>query len=53
MGWNAGGFGHMTFESADGVAAWKAARVKHDEWTDWVDWFETPLDKAFTVADEL
>ncbi len=43
----------MTFETADGVAAWKAANVSHDQWTDWVDWFESPLDKAFTVAEEL
>jgi hypothetical protein len=53
MGWNGGGFGHMTFESGDGVAAWKAANVSHDQWTDWTDWFERPLAANFTVSEQL
>ncbi len=43
----------MTFETADGVAAWKAARVSHDQWSDWTDWFETPLAPTFVVEKQL
>jgi len=53
MGWNGGGFGHMTFETGDGVAAWKAASVSHDQWTDWCDWFERPVAPRFVVGEQL
>ena len=43
----------MTFETADGVAAWKAASVSHDQWSDWTDWFETPLAPKFVVEKQL
>lgn len=43
----------MTFESGDGVAAWKAANVSHDQWTDWTDWFERPLAPKFVVSEQL
>ncbi len=53
MGWNGGGFGHMTFETPSGVAAWKAANVSHDQWNDWADWFEKPLAPRFVVDKQL
>jgi flagellar biosynthesis GTPase FlhF len=43
----------MTFETLEGVAAWKAANVSHDQWSDWADWFERPLAPRFTVEPQL
>ena len=43
----------MTFETLEGVAAWKAANVSHDQWSDWADWFEKPVAPRFLVEQQL
>jgi hypothetical protein len=53
MGWNAGGFGRMTFPDAAALAAWLESSVSHGDWDDWVGELELTHDQRFVVARQL
>ena len=53
MSWNAGGFGAMTFPSADALAAWRKDKVSHAAWDDWFDDLIGTFRKDESVAKRL
>jgi hypothetical protein len=53
MGWNAGGFGRMSFPSVAQAQQWLAARRSHGDWNDWVGELELGEDEPFVVAELL
>jgi hypothetical protein len=53
MGWNAGGFGSMSFPNAKAVAAWQRATIRSDAYDDWPDDLTTFFDEETTVARAL
>ncbi|MFT3710517.1 MAG: hypothetical protein QM817_23075 [Archangium sp.] len=53
MGWNAGGFGAMTFPDQAALDAWKQTTVDHAKWDDWINELEDSYDVEESVADRL
>ncbi|MFG1656877.1 hypothetical protein ACGFIY_10155 [Micromonospora chersina] len=53
MGWNAGGFGIMSFPDAGALQAWQAAVVSHADWDDWIQELRFGLTETFCVRDRL
>jgi hypothetical protein len=53
MGWNAGGFGQMSFPSLARAQQWQAARRSHSDWDDWIGELELGEDEPFVVSELL
>lgn len=53
MGWNAGGFGRMSFPSVARARQWQEARRSHGDWDDWAGELELGENEPFVVSELL
>ncbi len=53
MGWNAGGFGRMSFPGAESITQWRASRRSYADWDDWADDLEPAEDDDEFAVSEL
>lgn len=53
MGWNAGGFGRMSFPAAAQVQEWRDSRRSHGDWDDWVGELLMADSETFEVAERF
>jgi hypothetical protein len=53
MGWNAGGFGEVSFPDEQAIEAWRKAEVRPADFTDWPEHFTNHFKDAWNVAKSL
>jgi hypothetical protein len=53
MGWNAGGFGRMSFPTTEAVREWRAAQRTYADWDDWFAELKPDDDDEFSISELL